>query len=144
MEIDCFQRHSDDDITQNIARITGFSAEKIICKCGDGSFIALSSYLPDDMDIYVEEKDDYFERELSRMQIFVKTQSGKHITLDVLSSGNDKIESVKAMISDKEGMFCVRFRANEYCFWNIFCRNPCGRTEANICRVSIGGWQDFE
>ena len=36
------------------------------------------------------------------MQIFVKTLTGKHITLDV--EGSDKIEDVKTKINDKEGI----------------------------------------
>ena len=36
------------------------------------------------------------------MQIFVKTLTGKHITLDV--DPNDRIEDVKAKIQDKEGI----------------------------------------
>ena len=36
------------------------------------------------------------------MQIFVKTQTGKHITLEV--EPTDRIEDVKAMIQDKEGI----------------------------------------
>ena len=36
------------------------------------------------------------------MQLFVKTLTGKHITLDVDPS--DKVEDVKAKIQDKEGI----------------------------------------
>jgi ubiquitin len=37
-----------------------------------------------------------------QMQIFVKTLTGKHITLEV--EPNDRIEDVKAKIQDKEGI----------------------------------------
>ena len=85
------------DIMQNISIITGFPVDEFECKRKDHSLIALSSHLPNGSELYIEKKII-----AEQMVIFVKSQTGKTITLDV--KPNDTFHKIKWKISRRDGM----------------------------------------
>ena len=91
------------DILQNIAILTEMMVEEFVCKRKDGSVIALSSYLPNGTRIYIKNKKQSEEIKPRLMQIFVKTLTGKTITIDVRQ--NYLIQQVKDAIQSKESLF---------------------------------------
>ena len=89
------------DIMENIVRITGIPSDKIVCKCEDGSLIALSSHLPNGMKIIIEESGKSKNVKI----LLLKTLTSKIISIEV--EPFDTIEEVKAKVEKQEGMKCI-------------------------------------
>jgi ubiquitin len=72
------------------------------------------------------------------MQIFVKTLTGKTITLEVESS--DTIDNVKAKIQDKEGYVYIPCQ-DDQCLTALI-QNSSRPATSYLCRKAARGWED--
>merc|ERR1712228_528234 len=82
--------------------VTEMKVGEFLCMRKDDSVIALSSYLPNGTEICIAKKKKAKKAyRRTAMQIFIKTLTGKTMTLDV--EPNETIESLKARIENRTG-----------------------------------------
>ena len=119
-ELSVFQGTPLEDISKSIVKMTKYEEDKIECKNEEGAVIALTSHLPNGMEIFVEEilyeSDDYYCSDDGRYGQFGHHNDNSNMNMKLEGDVNYKkgIKLRLALLGDKEAPLRIQISSTTY------------------------------